>query len=128
MMIIDRLESPEEKDDEWHNDPLISEKNLLHVLMPYTVGKEEWIVLSCRINYYDDKDPESWRDTYNIFGCTQNSVTLKGIGDRHLTIELDEYTGNLNYYECIEDSPGLCKKLKSIASSTISQEISITTG
>lgn len=113
--LIGRIELPESKDEQWHNDSSISEKNLLNLLKPITIKNEEWVLLAGTLKPAEREDHSIiWRDTYIINCCTSDDIMLRGIGDRYLTIEIPTYTGNLEYYSMCTETPALCKDVRSI--------------
>ena len=114
--LYDRIELPEDKDDQWHNDSLITEKNLLNLLKPIIIKKEEWVLLSGVFSPHEQVQTSiDWQDTYIIYCCSSKERHINGKEDRYLTIEIPEYTGNLRYYYLCEERPELCKDIRSIS-------------
>lgn len=118
--LIERIEVPVVKDNHWHDDTVISERNLLNLINPIEVFDDKWVLLAGRFNFYEKKKNETlWRDTYNIYCCTSDERRIKGTGDRYLTIEVSDYTGSLRYYSSCSESPECCKNMRRI---TLSDE------
>lgn len=120
-----RLEYPEEKNIEWYNNTDLTEKNILSVIEPITIKNQDWVLLACRIHIHESGEfMDKWSDTYDIFCCTSDQ-SISGVGDRFLTIELDEYRGNINnYFECSEKRD-LCRDVISISSSGAFEETNL---
>lgn len=114
--IVNRVELPEKKDQLWVKNATITRKNLLSLIEPVKAKGFEWVLIAGRISIHDDTKSETrWKDTYDIWCCTSKKETIRDDGGaRYLTIELDDYSGNIdNYVECTL-KPWLCKDVKSI--------------
>lgn len=115
-IVVSRIELPVEKDIMWVKDVAITRKNLLSFIEPIKIKNVEWIMIAGRISLHENTKWETkWKDTYDIWCCTSEKETIQDDGEaRYLTIELDEYSGNLdNYGKCIL-KPWLCKDVKNI--------------
>lgn len=115
-IIISRIMTPEKKDVEWVSDAQITRKNLLSLPEPVKYKKTEWIMIAGRISLHEDtKNDFKWKDTYNIWCCTSEAETIDANGDaREVTIELDDYSGNIDEYEKYHVKPWLCKNVNNI--------------
>lgn len=115
-MVVNRVEIPVAKDLIWVRDADITRKNLLSLIKPIKIKDVEWIMIAGRISIHEDTKWETrWKDTYDIWCCTSEKETIMDDGEaRYLTIELDEYSGNLDNYEKCTLKPWLCKDVKSI--------------
>lgn len=115
-MVVNRIEIPVEKDIMWVRDAAITRKNLLSFIEPIKTKDVEWVMIAGRISIHEDTKWETrWKDTYDIWCCTSEKETIKDDGEaRYLTIELDEYSGNLDNYGKCTLKPWLCKDVKNI--------------
>lgn len=115
-MLVNRIEIPVEKDLMWVRDVAITRKNLLSLIEPIKTKDVEWVMIAGRISIHEDTKWETmWKDTYDIWCCTSEKETIMDDGEsRYLTIELDEYSGNLDNYEKCTLKPWLCKDVKNI--------------
>ena len=116
--VINSLEQPSFKDMRWVKDVKLTRRNVLHLIETVNVRKQEWILLAGRVSLYEkDKNDIRWRDTYDIWCCSSEKETINDDGNaRHLTIELEEYLGELKVYPENEYKPWLCKSMQNIAS------------
>lgn len=115
-MILNRINIPVKKDEKWVKNPVITRENLLAFINPVEDKGTEWIMISGRISIHEDIKGESkWKDTYDIWCCTSEIETICDDGNaRYLTIELDDYCGNLDDYKNCCLKPWLCKDVKNI--------------
>ena len=88
----------------------------MHLLEPIRIKKQEWVLLAGRISLLEvDKHDTKWKDTYDIWCCSSEKVTIKDDGNaRNLTIELEDYLGELKEYQENSNTPWLCKRIKNI--------------
>lgn len=123
--VISRIELPQYKNDIWHNDSALSEKNLIELIKPIEIKGEEWVLLAGHFSPEErDQGTIEWRDTYILYCCTSNNKSLSGRGDRYLTIEIPEYTGNIDYYSICSETSELCNNVRNI---TMTDEFDDTT-
>lgn len=73
-------------------------------------------MLAGRVSLHEeDKYETRWRDTYDLWCCTSENETINDDGNaRYLTIELEEYLGELKAYPDNTLKPWLCKDVKNI--------------
>lgn len=116
--VINSLEKPLSRDIRWVKDVELTRRNVLHLIETVNVRNNEWILLAGRVSLHEeDKNDIIWKDNYNIWCCTSETETINDDGNaRYLTIELDEYCGELKYYSENKTKPWLCKRIKNIAS------------
>lgn len=116
--VINSLEQPVPRDIHWVRDVSLTRRNVLHLIETVKVKKQEWVLLAGRVSLHEeDKHDTRWRDTYDIWCCSSEKETINDDGNaRYLTIELEEYFGELKAYPEIEYKPWLCKSIKNIAS------------
>ena len=113
--LVTRIELPENKYSKWHDDSSITERNLLNLIEPIMIQNEEWVLLAGSFSPVEIKQNEKmWEDKYILYCCTSSDRSLTGMGDRYLTIEIPEYTGNLNYYYMCNETPEFCKDIRNI--------------
>lgn len=115
-LVINRIELPTKKDIIWVKDASMTRKNLLTLFQPVEIKGNEWVLLAGRVSLHEDSKMETrWKDTYDIWCCTSQKETICENGRaRYLTIELDDYAGNLDDYEKCDLKPWLCKNVKDI--------------
>lgn len=115
-LVINRIELPTKKDIIWVKDASMTRKNLLTLFQPVEIKGIEWVLLAGRVSLHEDSKRETrWKDTYDIWCCTSQKETICENGRaRYLTIELDDYAGNLDDYEKCDLKPWLCKNVKDI--------------
>lgn len=114
--ILSHIESPPKKDDAWWKDLDLTKKNLLNILQPIEFDSHEWVLLSCRISLRDPHEDYKWKDTYDLFVCSSADETIINDGnERYLTIEIDDYNGDLLNYKNCTYRPWLCKSVPDIA-------------
>lgn len=117
--ILNAMDYSVEKDERWWRDLELTKRNLLQVLQPIKCNGQEWVLLAGRVFVHENAQPDKWKDTYDIFCCTSAEETIKADGNaRYLTIELDEYNGNLSEYEKCAHRPWLCKSVPTISYSS----------
>lgn len=126
--VINTLEQPLHRDIHWAKDVELTRRNVLHLIETNKVKKQEWVLLAGRVSLHEEgKYDTRWRDTYDIWCCSSEKETISDDGNaRYLTIELEEYFGELKAYPENEKKPWLCKSIKNIASqSEIFEETSL---
>ena len=126
--IINALEQPIPRDISWVKDVELTRRNVLHLMETVKVKKQEWVLIAGRISLHEEeKHDTKWRDTYDIWCCSSDNETIGDDGNaRYLTIELEEYLGELKAYPENDEKPWLCKSVKNIASqSDIFEETSL---
>ena len=97
---INSLELPVLRDVHWVQDVELTRRNVLHLLEKIELKHQEWVILACRVSLHEeDKYDTRWRDTYDLWCCTSENETINDDGNaRYLTIELEEYFGELKSY------------------------------
>lgn len=112
--IIDSLEFCNEYNLYWGKDVKSNRKNVLNILKSFKLKKKEWIILSGTIRKGSQKGM-NWSETYIINCCSSKKETIYNDGNaRYLTIELENYSDDLNLYKNNNIKPWLCKYVKSI--------------
>lgn len=116
--VINSLEQPLSRDIYWVKDVELTRRNILHLIETVNVRKQEWVLLAGRVSLHEeDKHDVKWRDTYDIWCCSSEKETINDDGKaRYLTIELEEYLGELKTYPENKNKPWLCKRVENIAS------------
>ncbi len=116
--VINSLELPVPRDVHWARNVELTRRNVLHLLEEIKLKHQEWIMLACRISLHEeDKYDTRWKDTYDLWCCTSENETINDDGNaRYLTIELEEYLGELKSYPYNTLKPWLCKDVKNINS------------
>lgn len=115
-LVLNNLDFSPCKNELWWKDLRHTEKNALSLLHPIKLDGHEWVMIAGRISVQDKMHNNLWKETYDLFCCTSPTVTLKDDGDeRYLTIELDDYLGNLYDYTSNNIKPWLCKSVPTIA-------------
>lgn len=125
---INSLEQPLPRDIRWVKNVELTRRNILHLIKTVNVRNTEWILLAGRVSLHEENNNDiRWKDNYDIWCCTSETETINDDGNaRYLTIELDEYCGELKYYSENKIKPWLCKRIKNITSqSDIFDEISL---
>lgn len=126
--IINALEQPIPRDISWVKDIELTRRNILHLMETVKVKKQEWVLIAGRISLHEEeKHDTKWRDTYDIWCCSSDKETIDNDSNaRYLTIELEEYLGELKAYPENDEKPWLCKSVQNIASqSDIFEETSL---
>lgn len=115
-MVINRIDLPEKKDLEWVRDVSNTRRNLVSLFEAVEIKSVEWVLLAGRVSLHEDSKKETrWKDTYDIWCCTSEKETIhENGGARYLTIELEDYAGNLGDYKKCDSKPWLCKDVKNI--------------
>lgn len=115
---ISSLEIPEIKDAKWARDKELTLRNVLHLVEPIYINKHEWVMLAGMISFHtEDIQYWGWRDTYNVWCCSSAKETIRDDGNaRYLTIELEDFEGEIKSYPYNNYKPWLCKNVKSISS------------
>ncbi len=115
-MVINRIDLPEKKDLEWVRDVSNTRRNLVSLFEAVEIKGVEWVLLAGRVSLHEDSKNETrWKDTYDIWCCTSEKETIhENGGARYLTIELEDYAGNLGDYKKCDSKPWLCKEVKNI--------------
>lgn len=113
---INSLELPVLRDVHWVQNVELTRRNVLHLLEKIELKHQEWVILACRVSLHEeDKYDTRWRDTYDLWCCTSENETINDDGNaRYLTIELEEYFGELKSYPDNTLKPWLCKDVKNI--------------
>lgn len=116
--VINLLEQPLSRDIYWVKDVELTRRNILHLIETVNVRKQEWVLLAGRVSLHEeDKHDVKWRDTYDIWCCSSEKEAINDDGKaRYLTIELEEYLGELKTYPENKNKPWLCKRVENIAS------------
>lgn len=116
--VISALEMPLPRDINWVKNIELTRRNVLHILEPVKLKRHEWVLLACRIYMRECENFNSiWTDAYNLWCCTSENVTITDDGNaRYLTIELENYHGNLCTYLDNTINPWLCKSVENISS------------
>ena len=114
--LLNLLEMPTLHNLDWVKDIELTERNVLHFLEKIEVQGQEWVALAGRVSFREKKDGDDiWIDTYELWCCTSTEETIYEDGNaRYLTIELDEYIGELKRYQENTIKPWLCKNVNSI--------------
>lgn len=114
--VINSLEMPVPRDVHWVRNVELTRRNVLHLLEKIELKHQEWVILACRVSMHEeDKYDTRWRDTYDLWCCTSENETINDDGNaRYLTIELEEYLGELKAYPDNTLRPWLCKSVKNI--------------
>jgi len=118
--VVNALETSETKDVHWVRNVELTRKNVLHLLETINIEHQEWVMLAGRVSLYEKVEHETtWRDTYELWCCSSENETIKDDGNaRYLTIELEDYIGELKSYSDNKIKPWLCKKVNNINSQT----------
>lgn len=113
---INSLEMPVQRDVCWVRNVELTRRNVLHLLETIELKHQKWVMLAGRVSLHEeDKYETRWKDTYDLWCCSSENETIYDNGNaRYLTIELEEYIGNLNSYPDNESKPWLCKNVKNI--------------
>lgn len=113
---INSLEIPVQRDVCWVENIELTRRNVLHLLETVELKHQKWVMLAGRVSLHEkDKYEPRWKDTYYLWCCSSENETIYDDGNaRYLTIELEEYIGNLNSYPDNESKPWLCKNVKNI--------------
>ena len=113
---INSLEMPVQRDVCWVGNVELTRRNVLHLLETIELKHQKWVMLAGRVSLHEeDKYETRWKDTYDLWCCSSEKETIYDDGNaRYLTIELEEYIGNLNSYPDNESKPWLCKNVKNI--------------
>lgn len=114
--VINSLEMPVQHDVCWVRNVELTRRNVLHLLETVELKHQKWVMLAGRVSIHEeDKNKTRWKDTYDLWCCSSENETIYDDGSaRYLTIELEEYIGNLNSYPDNESKPWLCKNVKNI--------------
>lgn len=91
---------PVPRDVHWVRNVELTRRNVLHLLKKIKFKHQEWVMLAGRVSLHEeDKYDTRWRDTYDLWCCTSENETINDDGNaRYLTIELEEYLGELKAY------------------------------
>lgn len=115
-LILCKLDFPENKDKDWWSNLDNAKENILKLISPIEYKQKEWVLLAGRISVKGKTGKVEWHDTYDVFCCTSLTETLNNDGnERYLTIEIDDYTGNLLDYSTSACRPWLCKRVPAIS-------------
>lgn len=115
---INKIHGPLIKDEAWAVDAELARQNVLNLIKPISLNDGEWVLLGGRITMHQDDDKGNrWRETYDIWCCTSDDVTICEDGNaRYLTIELETYEDTLNQYKLCKEKPYLCKRMRQFSS------------
>ena len=118
--VIKRIDISSKKDECWHNNISLTEKNILNLTTPINYKGVEWVLLAAEISIYEKENGVNlWSDNYNLFCCTNKEETIIRDGNaRYLTIELDYYVNDLRLYSDNTNRIWLCKRVKNICSNS----------
>lgn len=115
-LVLHNLQFPFDADEQWWADLTQTKDNLNALMQPIRYDNHEWVLIAGRVHMQDALCNQRWHETYDLFCCTSNKETIKNDGnERYLTIELDDYTGNLNSYIYCKHKPWLCKSVPAIS-------------
>lgn len=116
--VLNSLEVPTIHNVNRVRDVELTRRNVLHLLESVEFKHIEWIMLAGRVSLHEqEKYDVKWKDTYDLWCCSSENETINGDGKaRYLTIELEEYTGELKAYSDNASKPWLCKTVKNINS------------
>ncbi|MCU0080576.1 hypothetical protein [Extibacter muris] len=116
--VINSIEIPVSRDIHWVRNAELTRRNVLHILEKIELKHQEWVILACRVSLHEEDNYDTkWRDTYDVWCCTSENETINNDGNaRYLTIELEEYLGELKAYPDNTLKPWLCKDVKNINS------------
>lgn len=116
--VINLLELPMIHDANWVRDIKLTRRNVLHLLETIEFKHVEWVMLAGRVSLQEEDVRDiRWKDTYDLWCCSSNDETINDDGKaRYLTIELEEYVGELRAYPNNILKPWLCKDVKNINS------------
>jgi len=118
-LVLSKLNSSDTKDEKWWSNLKHTQENVLSLLSPISFGGYEWIMIAGRISIQDDLEIHTWKETYTWYCCTSFEETLNNDGkERYLTIELENYDGNIEEYASYPKKPWLCKTVPTIAYSS----------
>lgn len=114
--LVNCIEQPLEKDNRWAFDLDMVKSNILRLIKTIKFRKQEWVLLAGRVSLQEKEHNFIKNDeTYDIFCCTSKNETIcNDYRARYLTIELESYTEDLNYYKENTNKPWLCKKVNNI--------------
>ena len=111
-----QLQSSVLKDEKWWGDLALTKTNFLNLLQPINHGGHEWMLAACRVSLRDDPQKHTWQEVYNLYSCASADVVMANdYNARSVTIELEEYTGNLLDYAKEKNAPWLCKDVPTIS-------------
>lgn len=113
---INKLEMGKSHNIHWLKDVELTRRNIFVLLEPILINKKEWVLLAGRVYLYNDSQYErEWSDSYDIWCCSSDTETIYDDGKaRYLTIELEDYNGELKAYPYNNQKPWLCKRVKNI--------------
>lgn len=95
-------------------------RNVLHLIEPIKDKNKEWVLLAGRVSLHEEEKRDTkWLDSYDIWCCTSDKETITDDGNaRYLTIELEDYTGDLKLYSENDVKYWLCKCINNISINT----------
>lgn len=118
-LLLNKVDFSRTKDEQWWSDLEHTKRNILNFLSPVVFNGYEWIMIAGRISVQDSLEKNVWKESYDLFCCTSSEETLNNDGrERYLTIELEDYAGNIAEYASISNEPWLCKSVPTIAYDT----------
>ena len=118
--VVKNIESPKQKDEKWWNDLEITKANIEKLLNPINIDGTEWVLIAGRIALKDLRNKELlWQEVYIIRAAYSKTATILGDGnDRYLTIELENYKGNINEYINCQQNKEFCQEISTISYSS----------
>lgn len=115
-LLLNKVDFSRRKDEQWWSDLDHTKRNILDFLSPVVFNGYEWIMIAGRISVQDSLEKNVWKESYDLFCCTSSEETLNNDGkERYLTIELEDYVGNIAEYASNSNKPWLCKSVPTIA-------------
>ncbi len=114
--VVNSVIIPDTRDLEWVRNVELTRENVLALLKPIKHKDQEWVLLGASISIREVSNHDAkWIDTYGVWCCTSENETITNDGSaRYLTIELDEFVGDVRRYSGYEIKPWLCKRVSNI--------------
>ena len=120
-LVSNRVQLPVKFDEKWLHDVKLTRENLLTLLQEVEYKKEKWVLLSGRLALQGDENRinDRWQDKYIMYCCTSEEETIEDDGNaRYLTIEIEDFSRDLDHYIINDYKPWLCKNVNNIYSSS----------
>jgi len=120
-LVSNRVQLPVKFDEKWLHDVKLTRENLLTLLQEVEYKKEKWVLLSGRLALQGDENRinDRWQDKYIMYCCTSEEETIEDDGNaRYLTIEIEDFSRDLDDYIINDYKPWLCKNVNNIYSSS----------
>lgn len=120
-LVSNRVQLPVKFDEKWLHDVKLTRENLLTLLQEVEYKKEKWVLLSGRLALQGDENRinDRWQDKYIMYCCTSEEETIEDDGNaRCLTIEIEDFSRDLDDYIINDYKPWLCKNVNNIYSSS----------